>query len=503
MAFSVGGLASGLDTKSIIQQLMKIDARPKTQLEWKSQLWTARKGAWSDLNTKLQSLQNQANILMRNETWDVAASGTPAVPGTFTATSGDPSRLSATTTGTPAAGTYAVQVLQLARPEISTSSGNLAAATSGQRTTGAWYEGANNVVEGNETITALRSSTGATLGLNTNSRITMNYTVDGVSQTAEFRVNTAANGGDGTTLAQFKDWVATTVGSGASAEFLGSGYGADAGKLRVTTGAGTANELDGLSFTAVNAAGNPLVNFNSTVGASASTQTVAATDGGVDAADTLTIANGAGSWDVGLAAGDGKQQIVDKINATSGIGVFANLVGNEIQLRSMTTGAASAFSVTSTGTTATRLGFIESQTAQDAQYTVNGVGHSSATNMDVTGGIPDVSLNLLGTTSTTLTIAEGSTGPGGGTAEDKWVTRTMDKLSAFVDSYNAVIQFVHQKTQGESRIVNPKNLNEYLQGSMARDVGFSQVALDLRRITTDIVDTLPGGANLLSDIGIT
>lgn len=494
-SFSVGGLATGLDTKSIVDQLMQIEGRTKTKMEWKQQLWTARKSAWSDLNSRLNTLQTLGNKILSPSTWVVGSgSGT----GAWGATSLDPSRLSATTTGTPTAASYAVNVLQLAQGEIDLSSGTLGPATAGQRTTGAWYEGAANPIEGNENITALRTSTGATMGLNTNSVITMNYTVNGVAQSAAFKVNTLANGGQGTTMTAFTAWVASTVGGGATAQVMGAGP--DAGKLRVTTGAGTALELDALSFTAVNAGGTTLAAFNASVGAATSTQTLAASDGGVASAETLTITGGAGTWNVALAAGDQKQDIVNKINATSGIGVLASLVGSNIQLRSTTTGAASGFTVSSTGTTAGLLNFAETQTAQDAQYTVNGTSYTSATNNNVTGAITDVALNFSGTTNTTLTVAQG-TGTGL-TPQEQWIKDTKTKIQDFVNQYNSTLDLIHQKTQGESRVTNPKNLQEYLQGPVARDYQFSQVGFDLRRLAGESVAGLPAGASMLRDVGI-
>lgn len=494
--FSVGGLSTGLDTKALIEQLVSIDSRPKMMLEWKSQLWNARKSAWSDLNSRLLNLQTLADGLLKAETWNVAAGGGSGT-GPMTGTSGDPSRLSAVVGASATAGSYGIDVLQLARGEISTSSGNLGAPTAGSRATGFWYEAASNVVEGNENITALRSSTGASLGLNTNSTITMNFTVNGVAQSADFKVNTAANGGQGTTLTQFAAWVASTIGNGASASW---GTGAEAGKLVVTTAPGTTAELDAMSFTAKNAANANLAAFNASVGAGSAVR-VAATDGGVATNQTMTITNGSGSWNVALAAGDQKQDIVNKINATSGIGVLASLVGSDIQLRSTGTGVASAFSVSSTGTAAAMLNFVETQSAQDAQYTVNGVAHTSATNNNVGGAIPDVTLNLLGLTSTTLTIAQGSGTPGQ-TPQDVWVGKTKDKLKEFVKQYNAVLEMVHARTQGESKVVNPKTLGEYLQGSMARDVGFAQVGFDLRQMSMASVQGMAPGTSMLRDIGI-
>ena len=99
--FSVGGLASGLDTKTIISQLMSIESQPKTMLQWKQQLWTARKNAWSDLNTRLNTLQTKANALLNPVTWDASASSGSGSTS-YVATSADPSRLSASVTGSGA-----------------------------------------------------------------------------------------------------------------------------------------------------------------------------------------------------------------------------------------------------------------------------------------------------------------------------------------------------------------------------------------------------------------
>lgn len=493
--FSVGGLASGLDTKSIIDQLMQIDGRAKTQLEWKQQLWTARKSAWTDLNSRLMSLQTASNALINPSTWDMSAVTAPT-SGPWGATSGDPSRLSATVTGpAPSAATHAINVLQLAQGQITRSSGTLAPATAATFRTAQFFEaGTNNVVEGNESLNSLRTNTGATLSINTNSTFTMDFTVNGITQSATFTNNTVANGGDGNRLNELSTWVANTIGNGASAQWVN-------GSLEVTTAPGSSNSLQDLSFTGLRSNGAVLTAFNASYDGTG-VESVAAFDGGVQANDTLTITSGSGSWNVALAAGDDKQAIVNKINGTSGIGVFATLNGGEIEIRSNAAGASEGFSVTSGGATAAQLGFLNTQAAQDAQFTVDGAAHSSTSNTNIAGVITDVSLNLLGTTSTTLTIGQSSGSGPVQTAEDKWVAATKTKIQAFISSYNDTLSFVHQKTQGESRTINPKNLGEYLQGPMARDVGFSSVAFDLRRQAGESVDGLPADASMLSQIGI-
>ncbi|MCB0878513.1 MAG: flagellar filament capping protein FliD [Thermoleophilia bacterium] len=492
--FSVGGLASGLDTKTIISQLMSIESQPKTMLQWKQQLWTARKNAWSDLNTRLNTLQTKANALLNPVTWDASASSGSGSTS-YVATSADPSRLSASVTGSGApVGLHTVDVLQLAQGQISASTGSLSPATSGTFRTAQFFEGNNNIVEGNETLNALRTNTGTSMSINTNSVFTMSWTSNGVTQTAQFKNNTVANGGDGNRLSDLATWVANTIGNGATAQWVN-------GALEVTTAPGTVNELSDLSFTGIRSNGATLTAFDTRYDGTGA-QSVAAFDGGVNAADTLTITNGSGSWNVAVSVGDDLAAIAGKINGTAGIGVSALVNGSgQLEIRSNGIGASEGFSVTSAGALASQLGFTTTQNAQDASFRVDGAMQSSATNVGITGVLTDVTLNLLGPTSTTLDI-QPDTGTPGVTAQDAWVDATKKKVQDFVSAYNEVLSFVHAKTQEEDRVASPKNLTDYLAGPMARDVGFSSVAFDLRRIAGDTVSGLPADANLLSQIGI-
>ncbi|MCW2923308.1 MAG: flagellar hook-associated 2 domain protein [Thermoleophilia bacterium] len=485
--FAVGGLASGLDTKSIISQLMSIDSRPKTLMEWKSQLGTTRTNAWTDLKNRLSTLKTSADALMRFDAWTVGAS-TPAT-GPLTATSANSGVAGATVTGTPAAGSYAVNVTQLARGEVDTSSGNLGPATSGVRTSGAWYRGTNLAVASTTKLTALKTSANVAMGVTAGSKITMNYAVNGVPTSSTYSVTSTS------TVAQFASWVQSTVGNGATASFDA------AGKLNVTTAPGTSNALTAMSFSAVDASNAALNTFNSAIGAASST-TTAASDGTVGAGgDTLTIAGAGGSWNVALAAGDDKQAVVNKINATSGIGVVASLVGSNIRLQSASIGGTSAFTVSSSGATAASLGFAETQSAQDAQYTVDGAAHTSASNSNIANGVTGLSLNLSSVGSTTLTVAQGSAT--GQSAQDAWIDSTVAKIKTFATNYNATLSQVYNKTQGENRVASPKTLGDYLQGSMSRNYEYGQYGFNLRSALSDDVVGLPPGQGNLASIGIT
>jgi flagellar hook-associated protein 2 len=488
--FSVSGLSSGLDTKSIIDQLISIDSRPKTKLQWSQQLATTRQSIWNDLKTRLGAMKTAADALNAVETWQLGAA-TPG--GAWSAVSGDPSRLSATTTGTPTAGTYNIAVQTLAQGEISKSTGNLGAPTTGVRSTGMFQKTGPVAVTGTENLTALRTAANGSTGLTTGSKITMSFTVNGATQNATFVIGT-----DGTTLTQFKDWVASNVGNGATAMW-------NAGKLEVTTAPGTNNELSALSFSATTGAGVALANFNSLAGAASSTK-VAATNGGVTAPETMTITQGSNSWNVALAVGDQISDIVTKINSVSGIGVIASVSGGALQIQSKTTGTASAFNVTSSGTAAAMLNLAELQTAQDLNYTVDGTAYNNAQNTGVTNGITDVTLNFSAATSTTLTVGQGLPGS---TPEKTMEDGIVAKVNAFVSAYNSVLDFINTKTQLESKVTTPadkKNglsMAEYLQGPMARNYDMQNVSYQLQNQLSNEVSGLPTAGSLLSSIGIT
>lgn len=62
--FSVDGLSSGLDTTSIIEQLMAVEQQPVRRLESRRDGLDNRVGAWDDLNTRLGSLTSAINTLV-------------------------------------------------------------------------------------------------------------------------------------------------------------------------------------------------------------------------------------------------------------------------------------------------------------------------------------------------------------------------------------------------------------------------------------------------------
>src|SRR3954469_20085708 len=92
------GISSGIDTSSIVTELMKIESQPKVLLQQKQMVVNARSKAYSDLFTKLYTLKTAA---------DVPRSLT-LFPGSPYSSSSDTTRLAAAATSNATPGTYDV-----------------------------------------------------------------------------------------------------------------------------------------------------------------------------------------------------------------------------------------------------------------------------------------------------------------------------------------------------------------------------------------------------------
>src|SRR3954452_11908972 len=99
-----GGLASGLDTNTIIDQLMAIERQPQNRLKLKQQQVDARKSALNDVMTRLKNLQTASQDLKSPTLW----------LDTQTVDVNDATKMAVTRTGGAGTGAYQVTVTQLA-----------------------------------------------------------------------------------------------------------------------------------------------------------------------------------------------------------------------------------------------------------------------------------------------------------------------------------------------------------------------------------------------------
>jgi flagellar hook-associated protein 2 len=99
-----GGLASGLDTNTIVDQLMAIERQPQTRLKLQQARIDVRKSALSDIETRLKNLQLAAQDLKSPTLW----------LDTQSVDVNDSTKVAATRTGGAGTGGYQVQIDTLA-----------------------------------------------------------------------------------------------------------------------------------------------------------------------------------------------------------------------------------------------------------------------------------------------------------------------------------------------------------------------------------------------------
>ncbi len=109
---SFGGLASGMDTDTIIRSLVAIRRQPIVRLEDRISGYNQTKSAYSDLESKLRDLMAKAQEL-----------DTPTEFASLSATSGDESLLTATAGSLAQQGSYSVTVNNLATAQKDRSQG--------------------------------------------------------------------------------------------------------------------------------------------------------------------------------------------------------------------------------------------------------------------------------------------------------------------------------------------------------------------------------------------
>lgn len=106
------GLVSGIDSRSIIDQLMSLESQPKTRLEGKIDETNKVKLAYTDLSTRLASLKLTGTQLKKASTFQAA-----------TTRSGDEDVLTATAANGAAVGNYQFQVARLVTTQQSVTGG--------------------------------------------------------------------------------------------------------------------------------------------------------------------------------------------------------------------------------------------------------------------------------------------------------------------------------------------------------------------------------------------
>jgi flagellar hook-associated protein 2 len=216
------------------------------------------------------------------------------------------------------------------------------------------------------------------------------------------------------------------------------------------------------------------------------------------AADTsFTITQGAGSQVVNLKAGQTLDDAVSVINSDTSSKVYAVNVAGKLVLSSRDTGSAAAFTVSPAGPGNVLDGAVQTRTAVDAIYSLDGgaTNKTSASNV-VKDGIAGIEFTLKSLVATGTPVNLNVSNPGTDQSAVK------DKIKKFVEQYNSTIDLIRSKLT-EQKVKDPKTDADRAKGNLYND---SMLQGLLSRLRTSVGGSFATGdatMDQLQEIGVT
>ncbi len=196
-----------------------------------------------------------------------------------------------------------------------------------------------------------------------------------------------------------------------------------------------------------------------------------------------------------VKAGASAKELASAINANSKATVFAAALENgTIVLSSRTTGKSEGefITVTDAGGTLTKTG--TAKEGQNAEFTVDGVAGTSASNT-VTGAIAGVTLTLSGLTPTgPVTIDVQPPGPNASAVESQ--------VQSFIKLYNSTVEAI-QKQLATKPLAAPKSPAEFATGTLFGDLELGGLLDNMRATMYEPIKGLEAGMSSPFDLGIT
>jgi flagellar hook-associated protein 2 len=444
------GLSSGIDTSSIVTQLIAVESAPKTLLMQQQAVTNLQNADYADISTKLYTLKSAADALRSFSLY----AGQP------TATSGDSTKLTASATSAAAASSYNVVVTNIAR-----------AAVSQQQTTpsiaqfGALYAGNGTYAASTTKLTDLTASDGTAAGYTSGSSITLGSTQGGQTNSASFQVT------DTSTVGDLTAWMQTQMAGSTVALQVG-------GVIMVTSAPGLDQANNAISLSGV-------------AGAATETQ-AAAGNTTLSSAGGMDISSSGVAIHVDLTSGMTMSDVAAAINAKNGA-VTATTANGQLRLMAKQTGASSAISISNVTGGAAAIGLTTQVAGTDASGTIDGNAFSSASNQ-VTSAISGVSINLTSATGpdgVTLTVNPNQ-------VDNASIT---SKVQAFVTAYNDVIKTASDEVN-EKKVINPQTDEDRLKGAMFGDSRLQSLIDSLRNAFISPVSGLSGAQSIASFAGL-
>ncbi len=210
------------------------------------------------------------------------------------------------------------------------------------------------------------------------------------------------------------------------------------------------------------------------------------------AAETVTI----DGKEIEVAAGATIEDVVKAINSDSTATVYAAAIGKEtVVLSTRETGATGAGFIALAdpgGTLVEQAGLAKE--GQNAQYTVDGVAGSSASNK-LTGAIPGVTLELKALTTTTGPVTVDVQPPGPS------VSAIVTQVQAFVTLYNSTVATINKQLTTKP-LTNPQSAAELQTGTLFGDFELGNLLNGMRQSIYEPGKELPAEMSSLANIGI-
>ncbi len=478
--FSIAGLASGLDTNSIIDKLDQVYSQPLTQVQQAQSLNIQQQSAWNDVQTKVTALQTAIQTLQ-------APAAAAATQGAVTPPVGvTAAPLTVTTSPQAAIGSFTVNVTSLA--------------TTAQLTGSA---GISNPI----TNTAATTSPLASEGFGTTPTLGT-FIVNGTTITVD--ASTTLLGGAGT------DSIQAMINAIPNLTFTANMSGSNVQSVTIasTTVPGTPIQLGAPGDTSNVLSVLGLTSSNPTTSGTPATYSIT-TNGslsGINTNATLGASNlagaisGSGSFNingktVSYTNTDTMNTLLANINAANaGVSAAYDPLSDRVVLTATTTGTG-GISVSDPGGSGipAALGLTgagASMTAGlPAVFTISGINGgnpiASASNT-VNGIVPGVTLNLTGV----------STG-GASTVNITQDTSALSTaLQGFVTAYNAVQDDITKYTGIQTQNNTSTNATTPSAGLLAGDSTLSDFAYQLDRTVNGLSVTIGGQSYSLANLGI-
>lgn len=455
MAITLSGLISGVDWRSIVDQLTELERAPQTRLRNEQAALTRRSEAYNNLTTELLALQTKARALAQGGLFQQRQ-----------ASSSDPAIATATAATATATGTYTVSVTQLATAARQVGATNIGAALS-----------ASSDVSG-VVLADAPLATAITAGTFTINGATVTVATTDTLQQVFTKISDATAGA---VTASYNPATDRIVLNSASAIQLGSS--ADTSNflqvMRLTqNGTGTVTSALPLGVVQRNA---PLQSANL-----ATTITDGGSGNGAFTINGITIAFNATT--------DTLTDVLARIN-NSAAGVLAQYdpILDRVTLTSKTTGHVAIHLADVTGNFLEATGLLASAggsfaAGQDLVYTLNGSSPLSSRANTITSeshGVDGLTIHALTTGTATITVSA-----------DPAPARTA--IEAFVAQYNRVQSLIASATAIASSATGVM-----ANGVLAGDRDVAALASELRQLVFGEISGLGGTIRRLDQLGYT